>query len=288
MYSPILDRQALLQLLQMKSMLGSVGTDAALRRVRSLLSPFLTLLSAVTASLQWLWSAAATSQSAGLILLHTAGCWARRPGTTSSWCWWSTWYCPRPSRPRASTAAAALPIRFSVQCLGRVAGDIGAYNPGQKSLEQHYNILIFLSFLSSLLKQCIILEIFLQFSLPLPYTKLKFENNSGHASNVVCGGEGRGWTCVNWKTPHQRKSVPRLLSMIVGKWSPPPPRVLSRWRCLAYCWRLGQEVLVFLRLMVRPNSLQVCAKELQAPREAGRLWWVSTLLAGGCLAWGGR
>ena len=28
-------------------------------------------------------------------------------------------------------------------------------------------------------------------------------------------GEGRGWTCVNWKTPQKRKSVPRLLSMIV-------------------------------------------------------------------------
>ena len=121
---------------------------------------------------------------------------------------------------------------------------------------------------------------FLQFSLPLPYAKLKLEKNSGHASNVVCGGEGRGWTCVNWKTPHQRKSVPRRLSMIVRKWSPPPPRVLSRWRCLAYCWRLGQEVLVFLRLMVRPNSLQVCAKELQAPSEIGRLWCVSQHLTG--------
>ena len=28
-------------------------------------------------------------------------------------------------------------------------------------------------------------------------------------------GEGRGWTCVNWKTPQKCKSVPRLLSMIV-------------------------------------------------------------------------
>ena len=29
-------------------------------------------------------------------------------------------------------------------------------------------------------------------------------------------GEGRGWTCVNWKTPQKRESVPRLLSMTVG------------------------------------------------------------------------
>ena len=29
-------------------------------------------------------------------------------------------------------------------------------------------------------------------------------------------GEGRGWTCVNWKIPQKCRSVPRLLSMIVG------------------------------------------------------------------------
>ena len=29
-------------------------------------------------------------------------------------------------------------------------------------------------------------------------------------------GEGRVWTCVNWKTPQKCKSVPRLLSMIVA------------------------------------------------------------------------
>ena len=28
-------------------------------------------------------------------------------------------------------------------------------------------------------------------------------------------GEGRSWTCMNWKTPQKRKSVPRRLSMIV-------------------------------------------------------------------------
>ena len=28
-------------------------------------------------------------------------------------------------------------------------------------------------------------------------------------------GEGRGWTCVNWKTPQKLKRVPRFLSMIV-------------------------------------------------------------------------
>ena len=56
LYSPILDRQALLQLLQMNSVRGSVGTDAALSRLRSLipmlLSPLLKRLSALTEGLQ--------------------------------------------------------------------------------------------------------------------------------------------------------------------------------------------------------------------------------------------
>ena len=42
------------------------------------------------------------------------------------------------------------------------------YNPGQKSLGQYCNIHNFLSFLGSLLKQCIVYEIFLQFSVPPP------------------------------------------------------------------------------------------------------------------------
>ena len=45
------------------------------------------------------------------------------------------------------------------------------YNPTQKSLGQDCNIDIFLSFLGSLLNECVFLEIFLQFSLSPPYTK---------------------------------------------------------------------------------------------------------------------
>ena len=56
LYSPILDRHALLQLLQMNSVRGSVGTDAALSCLRSLipmlLSPLLTRLSALIEGLQ--------------------------------------------------------------------------------------------------------------------------------------------------------------------------------------------------------------------------------------------
>ena len=70
-------------------------------------------------------------------------------------------------------------------------------NPGRKSLGQYCNIHIFLSFLSSLIKQCILFEIFLQFSLPSHYTKLKLGKKFWtHASNIVCGvreGAGPVW-----------------------------------------------------------------------------------------------
>ena len=86
------------------------------------------------------------------------------------------------------------------------------YNPGQKSLGQYCNIHIFFG---SLLKQCIFFEIFLQFSLTPPYTKLKLGKILETRVQQCLWGEGRGWTCVNWKTPQKLKRVPRLLSMIV-------------------------------------------------------------------------
>ena len=92
------------------------------------------------------------------------------------------------------------------------------YNPGQTFLGKDCNIHIFLWFVVSLLKQCNLFGIFLQFSLPSPYTKLKLgKKNSGYTRPTLFVGWGRDWTCLNWKTPQKRKSVPRLVSMIVAK-----------------------------------------------------------------------
>ena len=90
-----------------------------------------------------------------------------------------------------------------------------SYNPGQKSSGQYCNIHIFLSFLGSLFKHCILFEIFWPFSLPPPYTKLKPRKILDIRVQHCLWGRGRSWTCVNWKTPQKRKSVPRLLSLIV-------------------------------------------------------------------------
>ena len=59
-------------------------------------------------------------------------------------------------------------------------------------------------------------RIFLQFSLPPSFTKLKLGKKILDTSVQHClWGEGKDWTCVNRKTPQKCKSVPRLLSMIV-------------------------------------------------------------------------
>ena len=72
------------------------------------------------------------------------------------------------------------------------------YNPGQKSLGQYSNVHIFLSFLGSLLNQCILFEIFLRFFLPPTLYKVEtWKKIWIHASNIVCGvrgGVGPVWT----------------------------------------------------------------------------------------------
>ena len=57
---------------------------------------------------------------------------------------------------------------------------------------QQCSIHIFLSFLGSLLRKCILFEIVLQFSLPPSYTKLKLRKNS--FQNHFVGGY-RNFTC---------------------------------------------------------------------------------------------
>ena len=89
-------------------------------------------------------------------------------------------------------------------------------NPGQNSLGQYFNIHIFVSFLGSLLKQCILFEIFLQFCLPPPYTKLKLGKILDTCVQHYLWGEGRGGVGPVWIGKRPR-NVPRRLSMIVGK-----------------------------------------------------------------------
>ena len=60
----------------------------------------------------------------------------------------------------------------------------------QKSLGQHCNIQIFLSFLGSLLKQCILFEICLQFSLPPHYIQSWNSENSGYTRPTLFVGWG--------------------------------------------------------------------------------------------------
>ena len=83
------------------------------------------------------------------------------------------------------------------------------YNPGQKSLGQYCNIHIFLSFLGSLLKQCILFEIFLQFSLPPPYTKLKLGKNSGYTRPASFLGRGEGLDLCELENSPETQKCPK-------------------------------------------------------------------------------
>ena len=77
-------------------------------------------------------------------------------------------------------------------------------------MRQNCNFHIFLSFLGSLLLKTVHpFRNFLAVLPPPPYTKLKLGKNSGYTSPTLFVGcsEGKGWTCVNWKTPQKRKSV---------------------------------------------------------------------------------
>ena len=72
--------------------------------------------------------------------------------------------------------------------------------------DSHCNIHMFLSFLVSLLKRCILFENFSQFSLPSPYTKSKLEKKFWiYASNIVCGEGGGGGGPV-WIGKRPRKA----------------------------------------------------------------------------------
>ena len=106
-----------------------------------------------------------------------------------------------------------------------------SYNPGQKSMGQWRSTHSFLSFLGSLLKQCILCETFSQFSVTHPIQSWNSEKIvdmrvqrclwwwvGKEGGGGVGGWRGKeGWAFVNWKkAPQIIQMVPRLVSMRVG------------------------------------------------------------------------
>ena len=83
------------------------------------------------------------------------------------------------------------------------------YNPGQKSLGQYCSIHIFLSFLGSLLKQCIFFEIFLQFSFAPPYTKLKLGKNYGYMCPTLFVGWAEGLDLCELENATETQKCPK-------------------------------------------------------------------------------
>ena len=77
------------------------------------------------------------------------------------------------------------------------------------SLGQYCNIPICLLFLGSLLKQCIIFEIFLRSSLLPTYTKLKHEKNSGYTRPLLFVGWGKGWDLCELENAPEMQKCPK-------------------------------------------------------------------------------
>ena len=98
-------------------------------------------------------------------------------------------------------------------------------------------VIFFLSLLGSLIKQGILFEIFLQFSVPPPYIKLKLGKKIWiHASNIVCGargGVGPVWIEIVAKVEsvirpldtEQTSSVRRTANNLLQKAQPPKPNI---------------------------------------------------------------
>ena len=84
----------------------------------------------------------------------------------------------------------------------------GSYNRGQKSLGQYCNIHFFLSFLGSLIKQCILFEIFLQFS-PQPIQSWNSENNSGYTRPTLFVGWGEGLDLCELENAEEMQKYPK-------------------------------------------------------------------------------
>ena len=59
------------------------------------------------------------------------------------------------------------------------------------------------------IKQCIIFEIFLQFSLPPPYTKLKLGKNSGYTRSTLFVRWGEGFDLYELENAPERQKCPK-------------------------------------------------------------------------------
>ena len=104
----------------------------------------------------------------------------------------SAWCRPQKILPHAGTQGNKL------QSWTKVLGTVMQY-------------LYFFVILGSVVKQCILFEIFLQFSLPPTLYKVEPRKNFLDTRVQRClRGKGRGWARVNWKTPRNAKGSRRF------------------------------------------------------------------------------
>ena len=72
----------------------------------------------------------------------------------------------------------------------------------------------------SLLKQCILFKIFLQFCLPPPYTKLKLWKNSGYTHPTLFEGWGEGLGLCQLENAPEMQKCPKTFVHDCSPWIP--------------------------------------------------------------------
>ena len=128
----------------------------------------------------------------------------------------------------------------------RTCPDFIADNPGKKSLGQYCNIHIFLLFLGSLFKQFSVFEIFLQFSLPPPYTKLKLGKNSGYTRPTLFVGWGEGLDLCELENAPEMQKCPKTFVHDCLK---------KRWEEKRQFWGFFKPVKVFFGILMKDRNL---------------------------------
>ena len=118
----------------------------------------------------------------------------------------------------------------------RTCPEFIAFNPGQKSLGQYCNI--FLLFFRSLLKQCRVFEIFLQFSPPHPIQSWKSEKNSGYTRPTLFVGWGEGLDLGELENAPDMQKGPKTFVHDC---------LIKRWEGKRQFWGVFKPVKVFFR-----------------------------------------
>ena len=117
--------------------------------------------------------------------------------------------------------------------------------------------------MDALIKQGILFEIFLQFSLPPPIQCWNSDADVERCLWGCWGGGGRGWVSVNWQKDSQFKCVSGLLSMIA---------VTGRLQFLSTFEVIDIQIQEFISIVIYSYLEKSCRKK--CTRQSWKVLWL--------------